>query len=411
MPVRHAPARPVGEVPAVPPSRQPALRLLLAATAASFTGYALLLPVVPMWAAHTGASESGAGATTGVFMGATVAGQLAMPWLLRRTGYRRALLTGALLLGLPAPLLCLSFSLEAVLAVCVLRGLGLALLTVAGSALAAEVVPPELRGKAVGGYGLALGLPQLAGLPLGPWLATHWGFTPVFLAGLLPVAATLPVALIRHPGVRGPSLRASDPVSARGGTIRRMSAPWAVMLGVTVGAGAQITFVPSYAPHGTGPLALFALTAAMLGARWWAGLLADRRGCAGRLLTASTAMAVAGSSMTTLAFGLPGARLSGAALLVGGSALVGAAFGAVQAASLLLMFAQAGSSGYARASTLWNIAYDGGTGLGAALLGAIAAPFGLAPAFASTAMLVAAVLPAAYRAGHSTDRPSAAEPM
>ncbi len=96
-------------------------RLLLAATALAFGGYALLLPVVPLWVSRGGSGEFGAGLSTGVLMAATVATQLLVPAMLRRVGHRPVLVVGSLLLGLPTPLLALTADLGPVLAISTVR--------------------------------------------------------------------------------------------------------------------------------------------------------------------------------------------------------------------------------------------------------------------------------------------------
>lgn len=67
-----------------------------------------------------------------------------------------------------------------------------------------------------------------------------------------------------------------------------------------------------------------------------------------------------------------------------GAGLVGIGFGAVQNDTLVTLFARAGAARSGAASSVWNTAYDSGTGLGAtalaAVLGAAGAPwsFGVA---------------------------------
>src|SRR5918997_772049 len=77
-------------------------RFMLGATVLCFSGYALLLPVVPLWAERGGSGALGSGATTAMLMATTVATQLAVPWLLVRIGHRWVLAAGSVLLGAPA---------------------------------------------------------------------------------------------------------------------------------------------------------------------------------------------------------------------------------------------------------------------------------------------------------------------
>src|SRR5690606_34509228 len=156
--------------------------LLLAATLGMFANHAPMLSVVPLWAAEGGSAHSGVGTTTAVTMATTVAIQLCMGRLLRRFGPYRLLVVGALLLGVPTFGYPLSTDLGWVLSVSAVRGLGFGIVTVAGSALVADLTTPAQRGRAVGWHGIAVGLPQVVLLPLGVWFAESFGFTAVFLA-------------------------------------------------------------------------------------------------------------------------------------------------------------------------------------------------------------------------------------
>ncbi|TPW91625.1 MFS transporter, partial [Mycolicibacterium fortuitum] len=57
---------------------------LLACAALGFAGFALLLPVAPMWAVRIGADNLGAGAVNSVLMLCTVVAQLLVGRVLRR---------------------------------------------------------------------------------------------------------------------------------------------------------------------------------------------------------------------------------------------------------------------------------------------------------------------------------------
>jgi hypothetical protein len=379
-----------------PPARPRSLWLFLVGSVGEFCGYALLLSVVPLWASRHGLGELAAGATTGVFMATTVAAQFTMPFLLRRLGYRAALVVGSVLVGAPAPGYLLSAAPVVLFGVSALRGVGFGMITVAGSALAAELVPVAQRARAAGRYGVAVGLPQLVCLPAGVWLAEHAGYPAVFLlAGILPVAAVLPVLAITDPVARRPAAGAATGGPATSG-VTRLLGPWVVMLVTTVGAATVLTFLP-IAAGGIAPAALFALSAGMLGARWLAGVCGDRPGAVGRLLPLG--VVTAGCGLLAVASGVARHGTGpGAAVVVLGAALVGVGFGVVQNESLVLMFHRLGRPGYGLASTVWNVGYDAGTGLGAVVVGAVLAAAGTPTGFALAGASVFVVLPAALLA-------------
>jgi len=357
-------------------------RFMLGATVLAFSGYALLLPVVPLWAERGGAGAFGAGATTAMLMATTVGTQLAVPWLLARVGHRWVLAVGSLLLGGPAPLYALSADLVPVLALSALRGVGFGLATVAGSALVAELVPRGQHGRAAGRYGLAVGLPQLVLLAAGVAVVERFGFTVVFVAGGVgPVLGALLVPAIRMPQ----ALTAAAVGSSPRPPARMALPPVLAMLTCSIAQGGLITFLPLAVP-GAGllvPGALLATAAGALLGRLAAGELVDRRGWGGRLLAPGMLLAAIGLVAEVIALGA-----GGGALVVLGAAAVGVGFGAVQNDSLTVLFAAFGASGYGAASAVWNIAYDAGTGVGALGLGAVAEPFGFSAAFGVAAMLL-----------------------
>ncbi|MER5674917.1 MFS transporter [Pseudonocardia alni] len=385
--------------------RSPSFLVLLAATALGFGGYALLLPVVPLWVARGGAGEFGAGLTTGVLMAVTVGTQLLVPAMLRRVGHRPVLVAGSLLLGLPTPLLALTAELGPVLAVSAVRGIGFGMATVAGSALVAELVEPSAHGRASARYGYAVGLPQLLFLPAGVAVVDVLGFAGVFLlAGITPVLGAVVVAFVRGPARtsrgRRVAVRARDGAGTGPGPDahprerrRRLpAAPVLAMLACSTAQGGVITFAPLAAPGArlAVPAALFATALGALLGRGVAGTLTDRSGRPGALLPVGTLCAAVGLC------GVLAAPLAPAAL-VAGAAVVGAGFGLVQNDAMVALFAAAGPLHYGAASAAWNVAYDAGTGLGATGLGAIAEPFGFAAAFGTAAVALLLLTPAVRR--------------
>lgn len=373
-------------------------RLMLVATLAAFGGYSVLLPVVPLWAATGGAGEFGAGATTGVLMAATVGTQFAVPWLLRRVGHRAVLAAGMVLLGGPSPLYALSPALGLLLGVSLVRGIGFGMLTVAGSALVAELVAPAEHGRAAARYGLAIGLPQLVLLPAGVGIVDVVGFGPLFLlAGALPVVAAVVVGGIAVPARGGAE---QPPAREQWRAARAFIGPFLAMLSCSVAQGGLITFLPLAVPGGLVlvPAALLLTVAGTLLARLVTGELGDKRGLTGRLLRVGVGCSAAGMVLEVAAVG------GSAALLLLGAALVGIGFGVVQNDALVVMFAGSGAAGYGGASAAWNIAYDTGTGLGATALGAVAQPAGFEAAFGVSAGFLAAVLPVVSRTRRPANR-------
>ena len=80
--------------------------------------------------------------------------------------------------------------------------------------------------------------------------------------------------------------------------------------------------------------------------------------------------------------------------MLAGAAVFGAGFGVTQNVTQTLMYDRAAESAYGAVSAVWNLAYDGGMGLGAAGFGLLALHTGYPAAFALTAAVLPAVLAA-----------------
>lgn len=371
------------------PIRHRAFSALLLASVGLFAGFALLVSVVPLWVVSHGAGEFAAGASTGGFMASTVLAQFLMPGLVRRFGYRFMSIAGAILIGMPALLLFPAHAWQPVLAISVVRGLGFGIITVCGSALIAELLPPGSLGRGSGLYGIAVGIPLLAGLPASTWIAQNIGFAPVFVLGAaLPTLAIAPLWLMpRHGGGdAGHDRDARAIVSA-------VWRPWLVMFSGSVAFGAMVTFLPLVFERtptaAAGALLLMSTT--VLGTRWLAGMWTDRSAQTGSLLVfglAGTSLGLLGLA-TTQAVGWQAAVLG--VVFVG---LYGAGFGIVQNDSLVSMFARVKA---APASVAWNVAFDAGQGAGAVAVGALASTSSYAVAFGCLGAFAAFLLPLAVK--------------
>jgi len=386
------------------------LLLRFATQLGASVSFYLLLSVVPL-CARAAAGGSAPGLATGALMVTTVAGELITPRLTAAWGYRLTLAAGLTLLGAPSLALAGPARLDVIMAVCVIRGLGFGITVVAGGSLTAALIPAERRGEGLALSGLVSGVPALAALPLGVWLAGRIGYPLVFTAAAVAALA----ALVAVPGLPGrlshgrpaagpagdepadPAGRqpASPPASTPPlGVLAALRSPALLRPGLmfavtTTAAGIVVTFLPIADHQATGELtalALFAQTASATLSRCVSGWYSDRHG-PGRLIIPALATAASGMLMLT-ATGLPAAVLAGCVLF-------GAGFGVAQNATLSLMYARVRASGYAAVSAVWNIAYDAGMGLGAAAFGLLAGGTGYSAAFAITsAAMLAALAPA-----------------
>src|SRR5689334_7379161 len=356
----------------------------------SLTSFFLLLSVMPMLAAAAGVGSTGAGLITGSLLLGTVAAEAVAAVAIRRFGGRMVLAAGAVLLGAPALAMLVREPQAVMVGVSLVRGFGFGLCGVVTGALTAQLLPADRRGEGLGLLGIVSGVPAIVALPAGIWLAGH------HLAGaaaaMAAVVGLLPLAAIRWlPGGRearrtAPAGRLPGARGSRwmGGAALRLPLIFAA---ATIAAGVLDSFLPlaKGIPSNLASAALLvqAITATL--SRWQAGKHGDRYGHT-RLLIPALAVAALGMA-AMIVLGSP-------VMIFAGMVLFGTGFGVIENATFALLIEQLPE---AKASALWNLAYDAGYGAGPAVFGLVCVSTGYPAAFALTGVLILAVVPAAVR--------------
>ncbi len=362
---------------------RPVILLTLVAFAA-LSGFQLLLSVVPLYADEAGGGSSGAGLATAAFMLSTVLAQIQMPRVLGRFGYPRTLAGGLLFLGVPAFFYANVQNVASILIVTLVRGIGFGIVTVVFAALIVELAPPDRRGEALGLLGVAITLPTIFCNSLGLWMVDKFGYEVVFvLGGVAPLLGLGVILGIRSAAPSGKKEEEGAGFFAGLGRapLRRIFLLFAT---TTMAGGVVVTFLPLAVP-GSG---LFSAATALLlvgvtstASRWWAGRFGDRRDP--RLLLAP--------GLLVCALGVAGLPLGGT-VLVAGAVLFGIGFGLLQNATLILMMERVSKAEYGLGSTLWNAAFDAGTGLGAFAFGFVISAVGFSWSFSICSGLLASAL-------------------
>ena len=361
---------------------------LLGSAALWFSGFALLLPVAPLWVIRGGGDSLGAGLVTGVMMACTVLSQLWVRRVLAGLGWRWTLVLGSGLLGLPALGNLATDQLWTVTALAALRGLGFGVVTVCGATAVAAFVEPARRGRAIGALGLAAAAPQAVLVPVAPWLAERAGYGLVFVLAVLPALAiplAWPVARAVGAGDRF-SAGTSGP-STTAALWRVLAWPIAALAVITAAGGAILTFTPriliSPAP---GFFGLLAFSAAAAASRWAAGGIGDRFGAAAGI---APLLFTGTLGLAAIAFKADGTHdTPGRVLVISGLLLAGIAYGGLQNLTLAQAFTAAGEQVRSSVSVAWNLSFDAGTGLGALIAGAIATATSYSVAFGVLALAV-----------------------
>jgi predicted MFS family arabinose efflux permease len=253
------------------------------------------------------------------------------------------------------------------------------------AALVVELAPPGRRGEALGLLGVAITLPNIFCNALGLWLVGQFGYGVVFvLGGVAPLLGLVMVIGIRSaaPSEKGEEEEGAGFFAGLGrAPLLRI---FLLFAATTMAGGVVLTFLPLAVP-GSGAFsaasALLVVGITSTASRWWAGRFGDRRDP--RLLLAPGLLACA-TGMVCLPLG-------GVVLLVG-AVLFGTGFGLLQNATLILMMGRVSKSEYGLGSTLWNAAFDTGTGIGAFSFGFVISAVGFSWSFFICAAMVTSAL-------------------
>lgn len=332
--------------------------LVLCGFATFFISYATLV----IHGQRMGLTTATAGAVLTIMMIAVVAVQPAVPAINARCGARATfgLALGLLALG-NAITTFTQFPLTALLTGSVILGTGFGVLVVVGTAVVPGTVPAQRLGRALGFFGATTASATALGAPLGLWLSTvvstaqfRW-LSVAVVALAVPALAALPARTqTRYPSEPSAELPQTDSSPVRLVGLLVVLVPAALILTVF---GLVLAFGPP--ADGLNPAwYIVSMQVFVIIGRFVASASLDRYPPV-VIMMLGLVIALAGLVATALS--------SGVALLAV-MAVLGIGTGAVQAASLLLAFQQAGSS--TRGSVAWNMTFDIGLGF-AGLVGGL----------------------------------------
>jgi MFS family permease len=258
--------------------------LLCTATLGTFLAQGLLYPALPLYlTGELGTSKAVAGL---VVSSMSVAALAVRPWaggFIDRRGRRPLLIIGPLITASTGLGLLAFPSVPAVLVLRLIQGAGNAMAYSAAAAMAADLAPPDRRGRYLARFGMAFYI----GFAIGPWLAEYLISGPGFPAVWWTVLAASVVAsgiAVLLPETGGAALAV--------GAVTRLSmwkrlfhpaaiGPGIVFLCVGVGWTALSAFLAIYAREigmGSSDMLFVVLSVTVLVTRAFVGSLADRLG-------------------------------------------------------------------------------------------------------------------------------------
>jgi len=225
----------------MPPSKRPrgALYGIVAAVFVSGTGIGSLLPILPLFLRERGASYSFVGLIVGAALAAQAVGQWPAGWLAERIGRKEMMVVGLLVASAASLMFLLPLSIEWLVAVRFLQGLGFAAAAPAEIAAVADVVPPEELGRAYGWVSAARQSGIIVGPALGGVLAVFGRWTVFAVTGSALAIAALVAALTLPRSVRRPRAEVSIARvfmhSTRVGVAMRAVVTMTIGLGLLIG--------------------------------------------------------------------------------------------------------------------------------------------------------------------------------
>jgi MFS family permease len=193
------------------PDRRPrgALYGIVAAVFVSGTGIGSLLPILPLFLRERGASYSFVGLIVGAALAAQAVGQWPAGWLAERIGRKEMMVVGLLVAAAASLMFLLPLSIEWLVAVRFLQGLGFAAAAPAEIAAVADVVPSEELGRAYGWVSAARQSGLIVGPAIGGLLAVFGRWTVFAVTGAALATAALVAALTLPQSVRRPRAQVS----------------------------------------------------------------------------------------------------------------------------------------------------------------------------------------------------------
>lgn len=350
-----------------------------------YGGVLLVLPVVPLYLDHVGASPTVVGFAFGAFALAALVTRPAAGALCDRYG-RRPLQVGTILaLGVVTfgfPLAGLAF---AVVALRALHGAVWGACTTATTTIAADIVPATRRAEGLSYFGLVPSVALTVAPAAGLWLVAHHGFTVGFAAA----AGVVWLGLVGLVGVSEtrPASDASDGRLVVGAAVL----PATAMLAAGTGLGAIDALVPLYASsigESAGRFYTVMASALVIG-RLSLGRVADRIGPHAVLGPAFGLQAVGLTLVGTAPRLSPTVGLASGLLLLVGAACFGLGFSTAFPTLQTYAIGRAPASARSGATATVLVGLDLGLAGGAAASGWLATRVGF-----TTTYTIAAFTPA-----------------
>lgn len=330
------------------------------------TGFQMLLPILPVFSAKLGGSDSWAGMVVGIFTFSAVLMRPIAGRLLDKQGRR-----GVYLIGLIVFLICVvaynwTSTILVLLILRFIHGFGWGASSTASSTIASDIIPKSRLGEGMGYFGLTSTLAMAIAPALGLELLNLYEFNTVFnvSAGVVLISIFIAVLIKYH------KPDTQQKIDKSGMFERSAILPAVVIFFVTMTYGSIVSFIALYAAQRqVENIGLFftVYAIALLISRPYFGSLTDKKGTSFAVLP--------GIIFVILSMSLIYFANSFVAFLIAGF-IYGIGFGAIQPALQAMSVRNVNHSRRGAANATFFLGFDLGIGAGAIIWGIIAESLG-----------------------------------
>lgn len=145
-----------------------------------FSGFHLLLPVLPLYVAKMGGTPTQVGLVAGIFVFSAIAIRMCTDIGKKYLGTINCLFVGIVISLLCALSYIIFKSVDGLLAIRIAHGVGFGIATTFYATLAAVIIPNSRKGEGMGYFGLGTTVAMAVAPALGLWLALDYSYTAVF---------------------------------------------------------------------------------------------------------------------------------------------------------------------------------------------------------------------------------------
>lgn len=337
-------------------------------------GFQMLLPVLPVFSAELGGSDSWAGLVVGIFTISAVIMRPIAGHLLDKQGRRGVFISGLVVFFICVVAYNWTSTILILLILRFIHGFGWGASSTASSTIASDIVPKTRLGEGMGYFGLTSTLAMAIAPALGLELLSSYGFNTVFFVSAAVVFISIFIALpikYHKPDMLS-KVDTNEMSKPKKAGIFETSAilPAVVIFFITMTYGAIVSFIALYAGQKqVENIGLFftIYAVALLISRPYFGSITDRKGTSYAVLPGIICVVI---SMTLIYFA------SSLIIFLIAGFIYGIGFGAIQPALQAMSVRKVNNTRRGAANATFFLGFDLGIGAGAILWGIIAEHFG-----------------------------------